>query len=45
MIKVAISNLFYVQEERYVMVLRMARNDHVQEERYATGARHDDVYN
>jgi hypothetical protein len=34
MIKVAISSLFYVQEERYVMVPWMERNDHVQEERY-----------
>jgi hypothetical protein len=48
MIKVAISSLFYVQEERYVMVPWMARNDDVQEERYVMVpwmARNDDVYN
>jgi len=32
-IKVAISNLFYVQDERYVVMPWMARNDHVQDER------------
>jgi hypothetical protein len=46
-LKVAISNLFYVQEERYVVMPWMARNDHVQEERYVVMpwmARNDDIF-
>jgi hypothetical protein len=45
-LKVAIGNLFYVQEERYVVMLWMAMSDDVQEERYVVMpwmAMNDDV--